>query len=151
MLKLINIGKLVLRNELNIQNSCLSASLIHTSAMLEKIANSHNRSSLKKWTENNKVVFEPQNHDEEKRPAFICHQKLNIKYSPKKMYYIASFVRGMSVDEAIKELKFVLKKGSSAVLETLLEAQEMAVKEHNVEFKSNLWICEWEIKMRQHN
>ena len=58
------------------------------------------------------------------------------------MYYIASFVRGMSVDEAIKELKFVLKKGGSAVLETLMEAQEMAVKEHNVEYKSNLWICE---------
>lgn len=57
------------------------------------------------------------------------------------MYYVASFVRGMSIDEAIKELSFVLKKGASAVKETLLEAQEMAVKEHNVEFKSNLWIC----------
>jgi hypothetical protein len=24
---------------------------------------------------------------------------------------------------------------------TLLEAQELAVKEHNIEYKSNLWIC----------
>lgn len=141
MLKLINTCKTVFRNEKNVMNSILAASLIHTTATLEKLANSHNRSSLKNWTENNKVIFEPQNADEEKRPAFICHQKLNIKYSPKKMYYVASFVRGMSVDEAIKELSFVLKKGASAVKETLLEAQEMAVKEHNVEFKSNLWIC----------
>jgi hypothetical protein len=37
--------------------------------MLEKIANSHNRTSLKNWTENNKVIFEPQNPEEEKRPA----------------------------------------------------------------------------------
>ena len=27
------------------------------------------------------------------------------------------------------------------VLKTLIEAQEMAVREHNIEFKSNLWIC----------
>ena len=58
------------------------------------------------------------------------------------MWYIASFVRGMSIDEAIKQLSFVLKKGASAVKETLLEAQEMAVKQHNVEYKSNLWICQ---------
>jgi len=27
------------------------------------------------------------------------------------------------------------------VLQVLEEAQEMAVRDHNVEFKSNLWIC----------
>lgn len=67
--------------------------------------------------------------------------KANIRYSPKKMWYIATFVRGLSIDEAIKQLSFVLKKGGDAVKETLLEAQELAVKHHNVEFKSNLWIC----------
>lgn len=59
------------------------------------------------------------------------------------MWYIATFVRGMSIDEAIKQLSFQLKKGAAAVKETLLEAQELAVKQHNVEFKSNLWICEF--------
>lgn len=58
------------------------------------------------------------------------------------MWYVATFIRGMSIDEALKQLSFVLKKGASAVKETLLEAQEMAVKEHNVEFKSNLWVVE---------
>jgi large subunit ribosomal protein L22 len=47
----------------------------------------------------------------------------------------------MSVDEAIKQLSFVLKKGGEAVKQTILEAQEKAVNSHNVEFKSNLWIC----------
>lgn len=56
------------------------------------------------------------------------------------MWYIATFVRGMSVDEAIKQLSFVLKKGASPVKEAILEAQELAVKRHNVEFKTNLWV-----------
>lgn len=58
------------------------------------------------------------------------------------MHYIANFVRGMSVDEAVKQLSFVLKKGAADVKQTILEAQEMAVKSHNVEFKSNLWVGE---------
>ena len=59
------------------------------------------------------------------------------------MWYVASFVRGMSVDEAIKQLSFVLKKGAVDVKQTILEAQEMAVRDHNVEFKSNLWVGEY--------
>ena len=71
MLKLINTGRSIFRNESSIMNSFLGASLIHTSSILEKVANSHNRSSPKKWIENNKVIFEPQNPEEEKRPAVI--------------------------------------------------------------------------------
>lgn len=46
----------------------------------------------------------------------------------------------MTVDEAVKQLSFVHKKGAVFVKEAILEAQELAVKEHNVEFRSNLWI-----------
>lgn len=56
------------------------------------------------------------------------------------MWYIANLVRGMSVDEAIKQLKFILKKGAKDVRETIEEARDLAIKEHNVEFGSNLWI-----------
>lgn len=56
------------------------------------------------------------------------------------MWYIASFIRGMAVDEAIKQLKFVTKKGAKDVRETIEEAKELALKEHNVEFPSNMWI-----------
>lgn len=66
--------------------------------------------------------------------------KSNIKYSPWKMWYIASMIRGLSVDEAIRQLKFVLKKGAVDIRETIEEAKELAVKEHNVEFGSNLWV-----------
>lgn len=59
------------------------------------------------------------------------------------MWYVASFVRGMSVDEAIKQLSFVLKKGATAVKEAIIECQEKAVARHNVEFKSNLWVGEY--------
>ncbi|GAB1867962.1 Large ribosomal subunit protein uL22m [Camponotus japonicus] len=90
----------------------------------------------------NKKVFPPQKPDEERRPAFVCHMKENIKYSPKKMWYVAAFVRGMSVDEAVKQLSFLHMKGAEIAKQVILEAQRLAVEEHNVEFKSNLWVAE---------
>lgn len=71
---------------------------------------------------------------------YVCHMKLNSHYSSKKMWYIAILVRGMSVDEAVKQLSFVPKKGAVIAKETILEAQRLAVENHNVEFKSNLWV-----------
>jgi len=56
------------------------------------------------------------------------------------MWYVASFVRGMSVDEALKQLPMVGRKGATIVKDTILEAQQLAVENHNVEFKTNLWI-----------
>lgn len=56
------------------------------------------------------------------------------------MWYVACFVRGMSVDEAIKQLSFLKKKGAAIAKDAILEAQRMAVEEHNIEFKSNLWV-----------
>lgn len=56
------------------------------------------------------------------------------------MWYIACLVRGMSVDEAIRQLKFVTLKGAKEARETIEEAKELAVKDHNVEFSTNLWV-----------
>lgn len=56
------------------------------------------------------------------------------------MWYVASFVRGMSVDEALKQLPLVGRKGATIVRDVILEAQQQAVEKHNVEFKTNLWI-----------
>ncbi|XP_025200236.1 39S ribosomal protein L22, mitochondrial [Melanaphis sacchari] len=105
-----------------------------------KLARSEN--DPKRWLSYNDVIYPPQEPGEERRPAFVCHQKLNIKYSPKKMWYVASFVRGMSVDEALKQLPQVGRKGATIVKDTILEAQQLAVENHNVEFKTNLWIAE---------
>lgn len=61
-------------------------------------------------------------------------------YSFKKLYIVSCLVRGLSVDQAVNQLNFVRSKGAKIVKETILEAQELAVRDHNVEFKSNLWI-----------
>ncbi|CAG9856329.1 unnamed protein product [Phyllotreta striolata] len=115
-------------------------SQIHTSPINAAWTNKEN--SDFKWQKYNEKIYPPQLPDEEPRPAFVCHQRTNIKYSPWKMWYIASLIRGMSVDEAIKQLKFVLKKGAKDVREVLEEAKVLAVKEHNVEFPSNMWVAE---------
>lgn len=48
----------------------------------------------------------------------------------------------MSVDEAIKQLTYVNLKGASIVKEVLEEARDIAVKEHNFEFSSKMWIAQ---------
>ena len=46
------------------------------------------------------------------RPAYVCHMRANIHYSKDKMWYINGFIRGMSVDQALRELRFINKKGA---------------------------------------
>lgn len=58
------------------------------------------------------------------------------------MWYLAKLIKGMSIDQALAQLEFNDKKGAKIIKEVLLEAQEMAVRNHNVEFKSNLHIAE---------
>jgi len=139
MLKLLNSFKGLLINDVRSCNQNAS-SLIHTSSVLG-VWNSRNIGP-KAFMRYNKKIFEPQLPEDKPRPAYVCHIKENIKYSPKKMWYIASFIRGMSIDEALKQISFVLKKGAGDVKQALLEAQELAVRNHNVEFKSNLWVAE---------
>lgn len=141
----------------------LSSSLIKPSSAGLHTTNPVQAGFLKgprRFDQHNKVIYPPQEPSEEPRKAvsvsfsltngadvgfllqFVCLTKKNIKYSPKKMWYIATFVRGMSVDEAVKQLSFLMKKGAGIVKEAILEAQELAVKHHNVEYKSNLWVAE---------
>ncbi|XP_013405850.1 39S ribosomal protein L22, mitochondrial [Lingula anatina] len=88
----------------------------------------------------NEIVYPPQKEGELRRPAEINHWRMRIKYSPDKMWYIACLIRGMSIDDALKQLTFYKREGGQIVKDVLLEAQEKAVKEHNVEYKSNLWV-----------
>jgi len=57
----------------------------------------------------------------EVRPAYICHMRALIKYSPKKMNLIAQMVRGLSVDEAILQLQFLQLKGAIAAREVRID------------------------------
>ncbi|XP_077596210.1 large ribosomal subunit protein uL22m isoform X2 [Stigmatopora nigra] len=107
-------------------------SYLHTSTAVE----------AKHWERNNKIVYPPQLPNEPRRPAEVHHSRRQIKYSKDKMWYLAKLIRGMSIDEAVAQLEFNDKKGAKIMKEVLLEAQEMAVKNHNVEYKSNLYVAE---------
>ena len=65
--------------------------------------------ALFNWPSYNERVWKP---DGQYRPAYVCHMRDNVKYTHKKMWHIAQFVRGLSVDEAIKQLNFINKKGA---------------------------------------
>ncbi|CAD7691172.1 unnamed protein product [Nyctereutes procyonoides] len=67
-------------------------------------------------------------------PQSHIHMSGQIKYSKDKMWYLA-----------LAQLEFSDKKGTQIIKEILLEAQDMAceiVRDHNVEFRSNLYIAE---------
>lgn len=100
------------------------------------------KEEVSRWRKLNEKVFEPTTNNEDKRPAYVCHEKRDVWYSYKKLYIVSCFVRGLSVDEAVKQLNFVNSKGAMIVKDTILEAQELAIKHHDVEFKSNLWVAE---------
>ncbi|XP_020830278.1 large ribosomal subunit protein uL22m isoform X1 [Phascolarctos cinereus] len=111
----------------------LSLSPIHTSASLD---------ISRKWEKKNKIVYPPQLPGEPRRPAEIYHCRRQIKYSKDKMWYLAKLIRGMSIDQALAQMEFSDKKGAKIIKEVLLEAQDMAVRDHNVEYRSNLYIAE---------
>lgn len=58
------------------------------------------------------------------------------------MWYICSFVKGMSIDEAYKQLAFIHKKSARLMEDALREAQGKILAEGIIEFKSNMWIGE---------
>ncbi|RZF38480.1 hypothetical protein LSTR_LSTR006075 [Laodelphax striatellus] len=141
MLCFLNLGKALASRNITIFLPSIYSQALHTSSPAAKNT-APTFKEPKRWPAYNNVIFPPQSPEEPRRPAYVCHMKTNIKYSPKKMWYLAGFVRGMSVDEAINQLKFIPRKGAEAVRQCIEEAQQLAVEEHNVEFKSNLWVAE---------
>merc|ERR1712168_332915 len=139
-----SLSKIALCNKsLDLTPSKLYANAYHTSSVLcakNKGGNPFN--TPEKWLTYNDVVYSPREKSLPRRPAEIFHQRANIKYSYKKLWYTAVMIRGMPVDEAIKQLNFHLRQGSLVIRDVLLEAQEIAVRDHNVEFKSNLFVAD---------
>ena len=95
-----------------------------------------------RWPKYNEVIREPVDVNAPTKPrAVYYYYRDNVKYSPKKMWYICSFLRGLTIDEAIKQLSFITSKGAHIAKEILIEAQEEAVQ-NGFEFKSNMFIGE---------
>ncbi|XP_051960856.1 39S ribosomal protein L22, mitochondrial-like [Xyrauchen texanus] len=122
----------------------IQSKLLGASSTLSQVSWLHTSAELnsKHWERKNLIVYPPQQKDEPRRPAEIHHCRRQIKYSKDKMWYLAKLIRGMTVDQALTQLEFNDKKGAKIMKEVILEAQEMAVKNHNVEYKSNLYIAE---------
>lgn len=94
-----------------------------------------------RWPRYNEIVQPPQlDPREERRPATYHHFRENVKTSPKKMWYVAKFVRGMTVDEALKQLSFLPFRPAHILIDVIKDGREIALKEHNFEFKSDMWI-----------
>ncbi|KAI3387645.1 hypothetical protein SNEBB_008361 [Seison nebaliae] len=90
------------------------------------------------WPRYNRIIYPPNLPEQPAR--YVNHMKMNIHMAPKKMWFAARLIRGMTIDEAIKQLSFYGKGSGQIIKDILIEAQEKAVNEHNIEFKSNLWI-----------
>ena len=95
---------------------------------------------LDAWTEKNETLYPPLDENVGVRPAEIYYGRAKIRHSAKKMFHITHLVRNMNVDDAISKLYFINTKAARIVRDVLIEAQELAVNEHYVEFKSNLHI-----------
>jgi len=95
---------------------------------------------LDAWTEKNETLYPPLDENIGIRPVEIYYGRAKIRHSAKKMFHITHLVRNMNVDDAISKLYYINTKAAKIVREVLIEAQELAVNEHNLEFKSNLHI-----------
>ncbi|CAF0774319.1 unnamed protein product [Rotaria sp. Silwood1] len=94
------------------------------------------------WDKYNRVVYPPTAPGEEPQKGYVHHCRTYIRGNIKKYWFLAQMVRGMSIDEAIKQLSFHKLPTAIQMRDTLIEAQQMAVKEHNIEYKSNLWVSQ---------
>ncbi|KAK2170429.1 hypothetical protein LSH36_3g29035 [Paralvinella palmiformis] len=137
----LTIPEIVARSFSGVLSTLGQCQSIHTVSALNGKHNTY-PSEPKAWPKYNDIIYPPQKEGEPPRPAEITHYRANVKCSQKKLWYVACMIRGMSIDEALKQLSFYKRKGAEIVKETLLEAQEIAVRDHNVEYKSNLWIAD---------
>lgn len=56
------------------------------------------------------------------------------------MLHVSRIIRNMNIDEALARLDNIDRKSADIIRDVLLEAQDLAVEKHGVEFKSNLHI-----------
>ena len=92
------------------------------------------------WPQYNRIIYPPSENGQDEVKPFVHHMRSFIKYPAKKLWYPAHLIRGLSIDEAIKQLSFHKLKGASIIKEVILEARDLAIKQHNIEYESNMWI-----------
>ncbi|KAA3674029.1 large subunit ribosomal protein L22 [Paragonimus westermani] len=74
------------------------------------------------------------------RPAEVTHRREDILYSQKKLWLLGFMIRGRAIDDAFVQLAYRPEKGARILEEVLEEAVELAVKEHDFEYCTKIWI-----------
>jgi hypothetical protein len=69
------------------------------------------------WPKYNRTIYPPQSKDEPRRNAFVHHMRTYIKGQQKTLWYPAVMIRGMTIDEAIKQLSFQKSLGAEIIKE----------------------------------
>ncbi|TGZ74939.1 hypothetical protein CRM22_000660 [Opisthorchis felineus] len=102
------------------------------------------------WQLYNEVVYPPKvpvgNKDvasfvlQERRPGEVTHRREDLLYSQKKLWLLGFMIRGKSVDDAFAQLAHRPEKGARILEEVLEEAIELAVKEHDFEYCTKIWV-----------
>lgn len=72
----------------------------------------------------------------------IYHVRREIKGSPTKFNAVAKQIRGLQIEEAIKQMTFSPKRPAEIIKQVILEAQDKAQKEHDIEDKMHLWVAQ---------
>lgn len=98
----------------------------------------------KEWQKYNEAMYAPREPNTEERPAEVCYGREDIMYSRKNLWQTGIMLTGLSVEEAAKQLAHRPDQASRIWEEILSEAVELAVKKHNVEFATNLWIGKYQ-------
>lgn len=101
-------------------------------------------SRTERWKYYDQVVWRPDYRypDGEAKPGETFYVAENIKHSQKKLFYACYFAQGRSVDDADKQLQFIPRKAAIILRKVLKSAVDKAVEEHDIEFRSNLWVGE---------
>eukprot|EP00049_Salpingoeca_infusionum_P018826 m.358947 g.358947 ORF g.358947 m.358947 type:complete len:238 (+) comp18352_c0_seq1:28-741(+) len=72
----------------------------------------------------------------------VYGMRLNIKTSPWKLNLVANQIRGLNVDEAIKQMTFSGKKVASHIRQVLVTTKNNAAANHGVADPSNMYVLE---------
>jgi len=109
-------------------------------------------SPIAKWELRNRIVYPPmeevkkyyEDREEEcprLQPPFVVHSRQQIRGNPKQLNYAAYMIMGMNVDDAIDQLDLHPFEECTELKETILEAVDLAINQHGMEFRSNMYVA----------
>ncbi|XP_020910056.1 39S ribosomal protein L22, mitochondrial [Exaiptasia diaphana] len=94
------------------------------------------------WGKTNTELEQERGIPEQQTKQKIYNSRRDIRCGPQKLNLVARQIRGLEINEALKQMEFSPKKAAITVKEVLEETQKLAASKHGIEDKSNLWVAE---------